>query len=208
VLGAVDARGRTCSESEKRKRIGGAAGTFLRNSERIRSAMPGSPIQEQIRAWIQICGRKVACLQKSQKNETSRPTFASSYLGKPPKGGFFLILPPSLPLSKAPSRGVLFFLPSVAENENSVRKNGSPRTRIWRTWVPTGINTARAAGKKPMSFSRANSAVIRRAATWPPTGAWQRTTTSKNQIGFQKKGADLMTGLPPFLSGIWHGTLP
>jgi hypothetical protein len=52
--------------------------------------MPGSPIQEQIRAWIQICGRKVACLEKSQKNETSRPTFASSNLEKPPKGGFFL----------------------------------------------------------------------------------------------------------------------
>jgi len=51
--------------------------------------MPGSPIQEQIRAWIRICGRRVAYLEKSQKNETSRPTFASSNLEKPPKGGFF-----------------------------------------------------------------------------------------------------------------------
>ena len=56
--------------------------------------MPGSPIQEQIRAWKQKCGRKVAYLEKSQKNETSRPTFASSNLKKPPEGGFFLILPP------------------------------------------------------------------------------------------------------------------
>ena len=95
MLGAVDAGGRTCSESEKRKPIGGVAGTFLRNSEITRSAMPGSPIQEQIRAWMQICGRKVAYLEKSQKNETSRPTFASSNLRKPPKGGFLLILPPS-----------------------------------------------------------------------------------------------------------------
>jgi hypothetical protein len=54
--------------------------------------MPGSPIQEQIRAWIQVCGRKVAYLEKSQINETSRPTFASSNLRKPPKGGFLLLL--------------------------------------------------------------------------------------------------------------------
>ena len=57
--------------------------------------MPGSPIQEQIRAWKQKRGRKVAYLEKSQKNETSRPTFASSNLKKPPKGGFFLVLPRS-----------------------------------------------------------------------------------------------------------------
>jgi hypothetical protein len=30
----VDAGGRTCSESEKRKPIGGVTGTFLRNSEK------------------------------------------------------------------------------------------------------------------------------------------------------------------------------
>ena len=64
---------------------------ILEELGKIRSAKPGSPIQEQIRAWIQICGRKVAYLKRSQKNETSRPTFASSNLRKPPKGGFFLI---------------------------------------------------------------------------------------------------------------------
>jgi len=50
--------------------------------------MPGSPIQEQIRAWKWICDRKIVHLKKSQKTATSRPTFVSSNLGKPPKGGF------------------------------------------------------------------------------------------------------------------------
>ena len=54
--------------------------------------MPGSPIQEQIRAWIQISGREVANLEKSQKNETSRPTFVSSNLRKPPFGGFLYVI--------------------------------------------------------------------------------------------------------------------
>ena len=91
MLGAVDTGGRTWSESEKREPIAGVTGTFLRNSEIFLSAMPGSPIQEQIRAWMQIGSRKVAYLKKSQKNETSRPTFVSSIPGKPPKGGFLFL---------------------------------------------------------------------------------------------------------------------
>ncbi len=76
--------------------------------------MPGSPIQEQIRAWIQIGGRKVAYPEKSQIDETSRPTFASSNLRKPPKGGFLFL---------SAGRSCLLY-------ETSAKKSISRRIRI------------------------------------------------------------------------------